>query len=390
MSTTFFNTNPASATGSNPQPSIFGFQAAQPSAVANPFQNAVPSQPNNVLGAGVSQPFSFPAPSNTSQNFFNVAQPQQSQAPFQAFNQAQQPQQGAIQAAQVVQPVQPQPQLPGPLTPDYELVLLQKAISSPEVFGDERDAIIAKLNGVQVSRGFGLAYFSANNAPLKITPENPWYRFRTITYVSIGVLSSSSGTNAPTPVDFYDTPPNNDTVVLAFDGAAGELLKTPSSQNAVMGVLTDVFAQLQQKGLAPALHATVEGIRTLSDTRVELHLRVLMRDPSSAPPAAPPAPATFFGQQPQQQQPAAAQNYPLRPAPVQQVADLLCRAEVLNYIQTKLSNTPLLIYPKFAVTDEMIREYLASPPAGTRKLLTEFFGSLFLCYSCRLHASCCL
>ena len=231
---------------------------------------------------------------------------------------------------------------------------------------------------MQVARGFGTAYYSASHSPLRITANNPWYRFRTITYASIGVLSSPSaaGSSAPTPLDFYDTPPNNDTVVLAFDGPAGELLKTPSNQTAVMSVLADVFAQLQQRGAAPALHATVDGIRTLSDTRVELHLRVFMRDPSTAPPPAAPAPS-FFGQ-PAQQPQAASQNFALRPAPVQQVADLLSKHDVVNYIQGKLNNTPLLIYPKFAVTDEMIKNYLSTPPAGTRR-----FGLILsvLCYS---------
>ena len=350
-----FNQNPVSVSVANLQPTPFGVPTAQPAAVPNMFQAAA-LQPSNM--------FSFAATTSAAQNpLFNFGQPQ---ATFPMYTQAQQAPQ-ALPAAQVAQLLQqPQAQVPT-MTPDTELLLLHKATSAPEVFGDERDAIIAKLNRVQVARGFGTAYYSASHAPLRITANNPWYRFRTITYASIGVLSSPSaaGSSAPTPLDFYDTPPNNDTVVLAFDGPAGELLKTPSNQTAVMGVLADVFAQLQQRGAAPALHATIDGIRTLSDTRVELHLRVFMRDPSTAPPPAAVAPS-FFGQ-PAQQPQAASQNFALRPAPVQQVADLLSKQDVVNYIQGKLNNTPLLIYPKFAVTDEMIKNYLSTPPAGTRR-----------------------
>lgn len=57
------------------------------------------------------------------------------------------------------------------------------AITLPQIYGDERDAIIAKWNQLQAYWGTGKGYFSQNGV-VNFTPENPYCKFKVI----IGIL----------------------------------------------------------------------------------------------------------------------------------------------------------------------------------------------------------
>ena len=84
--------------------------------------------------------------------------------------------QGADQAAQQQQQDQ------------NALANMAMAVSVPQIFGDERDAIIARWNQVQACWGNGKGYFSQNGA-VDFKPNNPFCRFKvSIDYQSIFLL----------------------------------------------------------------------------------------------------------------------------------------------------------------------------------------------------------
>lgn len=55
---------------------------------------------------------------------------------------------------------------------------LVTSLTAPMIYGDERDAIIAKWNQLQASWGTGKGYFSPNAPPVEFTPENPFCCFK--------------------------------------------------------------------------------------------------------------------------------------------------------------------------------------------------------------------
>ena len=55
---------------------------------------------------------------------------------------------------------------------------MTSALTMPSIFGDERDAIIAKLNQLQALWGEGKALYSHSAAPITLTQENPFSRFK--------------------------------------------------------------------------------------------------------------------------------------------------------------------------------------------------------------------
>ena len=52
------------------------------------------------------------------------------------------------------------------------------ALSMPVVFGDERDAILAKFNQIQALWGVGKGYYAENQQPIPFTMDNPFCRFK--------------------------------------------------------------------------------------------------------------------------------------------------------------------------------------------------------------------
>jgi len=73
------------------------------------------------------------------------------------------------------------------------LIQCAKACSQPTLFGDERDQIMAKLNIVQCSWGTGKAYYAQNQAPIELTPSNPFGRFKTVGYSCLPTAKDSDG-----------------------------------------------------------------------------------------------------------------------------------------------------------------------------------------------------
>lgn len=65
---------------------------------------------------------------------------------------------------------------------------LVTALTFPMLFGDERDAIIAKWNQLQASWGTGKGYYDVNQPPVEFTPENPFCCFKVKVISEIFVL----------------------------------------------------------------------------------------------------------------------------------------------------------------------------------------------------------
>lgn len=57
------------------------------------------------------------------------------------------------------------------------LAQLAVALSQPQIYGDERDGIIAKLNQVQAYWGTGKGFYNQQSA-VDFTPQNPFCRFK--------------------------------------------------------------------------------------------------------------------------------------------------------------------------------------------------------------------
>lgn len=51
------------------------------------------------------------------------------------------------------------------------------AVTLPQIYGDERDAIIAKWNQLQAAWGTGKGTYSQHGS-VEFTPENPYCRFK--------------------------------------------------------------------------------------------------------------------------------------------------------------------------------------------------------------------
>ena len=58
-----------------------------------------------------------------------------------------------------------------------ELANMAMAVSLPQIYGDERDTIMAKWNQLQAYWGTGKGFFS-QNAAVAFKPDNPFCRFK--------------------------------------------------------------------------------------------------------------------------------------------------------------------------------------------------------------------
>ena len=68
------------------------------------------------------------------------------------------------------------------LTPEDYKDQLAMALTCPQLYGDERDGIVAKWNQLQAAWGSGIAYRHNNQEPIKLTEKNMYCRFKAIGY----------------------------------------------------------------------------------------------------------------------------------------------------------------------------------------------------------------
>jgi nuclear pore complex protein Nup54 len=73
-----------------------------------------------------------------------------------------------------------------------ELTVMAFALSRPNVFGDERNGIIAKFNQLQAYWGTGKGFASPNDV-VTFTPDNPFCRFKAISYNRLPTAKDEDG-----------------------------------------------------------------------------------------------------------------------------------------------------------------------------------------------------
>lgn len=61
------------------------------------------------------------------------------------------------------------------------------------IYGDVRDLILQKFNHIQAMYGCGKAFYCMEQAPVLITPENAYCRFKTIVYNKIPAAKDEMG-----------------------------------------------------------------------------------------------------------------------------------------------------------------------------------------------------
>ena len=60
------------------------------------------------------------------------------------------------------------------------------AVSLPQIYGDERDSIIAKWNQLQAYWGTGKGY--SKNGEVELKPDNPYCRFKVSSKLSMDIF----------------------------------------------------------------------------------------------------------------------------------------------------------------------------------------------------------
>ncbi|XP_013783741.1 nuclear pore complex protein Nup54-like [Limulus polyphemus] len=182
------------------------------------------------------------------------------------------------------------------------------------VYGDERDTILAKWNQLQAFWGTGKGYFSSNALPVDFTPENPFCRFKVISY-------SCLPTNKP----------EEGHVSLIIN-------KKDTEVHSQQQHLVDSLHRLL--GSKPTLSVCVEGVRALPDVRTEVIIYLIERAPTGLS----------------------------RRVPTHELQAFLEQ----NHIKTHLNSMGILsCVPRSAPTKDQLKEYLDNPPAGIDPLLWQ-------------------
>ncbi|CAL1539358.1 unnamed protein product [Lymnaea stagnalis] len=197
---------------------------------------------------------------------------------------------------------------------EVNLANVAMAISLPQIFGDERDAIIAKWNQLQAYWGTGKGYYSQNGV-VDFKPDNHFCRFKALGYHLIPKGSNEIGQVA---------------LVLA---------KKVEEVTAMQQQIVDTLQRIL--GNKPTLSVCVEGIRPLPEDRTEIVIYILDR-PASGP-------AKRIG--------------------ANELFNFLNQPTQKNQIASQLNVESML--PKVGWTDEQLKEYLDKPPAGIDPLLWQ-------------------
>uniref|UniRef100_A0A915PM80 Nucleoporin Nup54 alpha-helical domain-containing protein n=1 Tax=Setaria digitata TaxID=48799 RepID=A0A915PM80_9BILA len=125
---------------------------------------------------------------------------------------------------------------------------LIRSLTSPDLFGDGRDGIIAKLNQLLSACGIGNGYYRADQHPVSYNSENPFYQFKAIGYSRRTDYCDSDGIVALTLGINYEQ-----------ISKAAQRQKFIDSMNVILGNNTNVRAH-------------IELIRPLPDNQTEVLL----------------------------------------------------------------------------------------------------------------------
>ncbi|XP_063706602.1 probable nucleoporin Nup54 [Culicoides brevitarsis] len=117
------------------------------------------------------------------------------------------------------------------------------AVFNVSIFGDERDATVAKWNHLQAMWGVGKAFYS-NQPPVEIDQQNLLSRFKTMGYSKLSGKDNKAGL-----------------IAINFNKPVAQVKDT---QQQVVNTLTQIF------GNKPNLSVHVESTKPLSDTKSQL------------------------------------------------------------------------------------------------------------------------
>lgn len=193
------------------------------------------------------------------------------------------------------------------------LAQLTAALSRPQIHGDERDGIIAKLNQLQASWGTGKGFYNQQGA-VDFSPQNPFCRFKVIGYSRLPTASNEDG------------------------HLSIEIKKKESEVRALQQGLVDALHKCL--GSKTTLMVCIEGIKPLPEDRSEVILYVVERHPNGSS----------------------------RTVPATDVFTHLNQAN----IKTQLQSIGIVnIYMKTSMSPSQLQHYLENPPVGIDSLLWE-------------------
>uniref|UniRef100_A0A0K0E9R1 Nup54 domain-containing protein n=1 Tax=Strongyloides stercoralis TaxID=6248 RepID=A0A0K0E9R1_STRER len=122
---------------------------------------------------------------------------------------------------------------------------LAKSVSGPELYGDKRDEIVAKLNQLSAASGIGKGYYKHDAPQVDYSPEGIFYRLKSVGY-------------------------NRQSNYKDADGIVGMVIKTSpsnvSTREQCQKVIDALFVILGSK---PTVHAHLENVKPLTDDSVE-------------------------------------------------------------------------------------------------------------------------
>ncbi|GIY25962.1 nucleoporin p54 [Caerostris darwini] len=189
---------------------------------------------------------------------------------------------------------------------DNAVTSLVTSLTFPMLYGDERDAIIAKWNQLQASWGTGKGYYNPNAPPVEFTPENPFCCFKAVGY---SCLPSAK--------------PEDSLVGIVFNKKDKEII---SQQQQVIDALHKCF------GSKPTISVSIDGVKALTEDRTEVVFYLLERLQTGLTRRIPPAEICTYLEQPN--------------------------------IKAQISTLGVLsVAPKTVPSKEQIQNYLDNPPA---------------------------
>ncbi|XP_003378706.1 conserved hypothetical protein [Trichinella spiralis] len=210
-----------------------------------------------------------------------------------------------------------------PLFVSDEIVKYILAINNPQIYGDERDLIIARFNQVLIFSGVGKGFYASNTPAVEFPPQNPFCQFKVIEKFRHIFFLSCLFVGYNRKLLFKDE-----------DGFIGLLINKPEEDvKNNRQLLCDCLFQIM--GSKPTISVQIESIKPAPGNKCYTVIYVVESNPSTGVKRRISASETFafFNQ---------------------------------NNIKVQLQTQALVenIEIKAGVMDDKLKEYLAVPPSG--------------------------
>ena len=207
-----------------------------------------------------------------------------------------------------------QPQQSQQQSAAQQLANMATAVSLPVIFGDERDALLAKWNQLQAYWGVGKGYFSQSGA-VDFTPENPFCRFKAVGYSCLPKRKDEDGL-----------------VLLTFNKKAEDVQK---NQSQVVQTLHKIL------GANPNVSVCVEGVKPQPDSKSVMTMYIQERSPTGT----------------------------VKRYKATDVAAHMSSAAIKSQLTAQLTITDIV--PQTGLNNDQLKSYLETPPAGIDPLLWQ-------------------